>query len=57
MSRTGFWPISLHDVRSRGNDVVVIDMGEDIGGPHSIVLDEIEVTDLAVKAFQRITHQ
>ena len=57
MSRTGFWPISLHDVRSRGQDVVVIDMGEDIGGPHAIALDEAEVTDLAVKAFQRIAYQ
>lgn len=57
MSRAGFWPISLHDVRSRGQDVVVIDMGEDIGGPHAVTLDDIEVVDLAVKAFQRITHQ
>jgi hypothetical protein len=57
MSRAGFWPISLHDVRSRGQDVVVIDMGEDIGGPHAVTLDKVEVTDLAVKAFQRIIHQ
>lgn len=57
MSRAGFWPISLHDVRSRGQDVVVIDMGEDIGSPHAVTLNDVEVADLAVKAFQRITHQ
>lgn len=28
----GFTPMSLHDVRSHGEDVVVIDVGEDIGG-------------------------
>jgi hypothetical protein len=28
----GFKPASLHDVRSHGDDVVVIDVGEDIGG-------------------------
>lgn len=32
LRRTGFSPISLHDVRSRGADVVFVDFGEDLGG-------------------------
>jgi len=28
----GFNPVSLHDVRSHGNDVVVVDFGSDLGG-------------------------
>ena len=28
----GFQPMSLHDVRSRGDDVVFVDFGEDLGG-------------------------
>lgn len=28
----GFSPVSMHDVRSRGDDVVMIDLGEDLGG-------------------------
>lgn len=31
----GFRPKSLHDVRSRGSDVVVIDYGEDLGSANS----------------------
>ncbi len=31
----GFTPISFHDVRSRGDDVVVIDFGSDLGGQAS----------------------
>jgi len=30
--RLGFYPISLHDVRSRGNDIVLVDFGSDLGG-------------------------
>jgi hypothetical protein len=29
----GFRPMSLHDVRSHGSDVVIVDFGEDLGGP------------------------
>jgi len=29
---SGFSPTSLHDLRSHGDDVVVVDVGEDIGG-------------------------
>jgi hypothetical protein len=52
----GFTPISLHDVRSRGEDVVLVDFGSDLGGTHhsnkewggSTIMTKIE-TD-----FQRI---
>lgn len=30
----GFSPVSLHDVRSRGEDVVMVDFGSDLGGIH-----------------------
>lgn len=33
ISREGFLPLSLLDWRSRGSDVVVVDFGEDLGGP------------------------
>lgn len=29
----GFNPISLHDIRSRGDDAVIIDFGFDLGSP------------------------
>lgn len=56
-ARAGFWPLSLHDARSRGGDIVMIDMGEDIGGPHQVDLDAIEVHRLAQNAFARIIHR
>jgi hypothetical protein len=39
----GFTPASLHDVRSHGDDVVVIDVGEDIGGHMPIELCHLSV--------------
>lgn len=39
----GFTPASLHDVRSHGDDVVVIDVGEDIGGHMPIELCHMSV--------------
>lgn len=32
MEGVGFAPQGLHDIRSRGTDVIVIDVGEDLGG-------------------------
>jgi len=32
---TGFRPTSLHDVRSHGSDVVMVDFGSDLGGIHA----------------------
>lgn len=32
IAQAGFMPISLHDIRSRGDDVVIIDYGSDLGG-------------------------
>ncbi len=33
--RLGFRPVRLHDLRSHGDDVVLIDFGSDLGGIHS----------------------
>lgn len=56
-AQAGFWPLSLHDTRSRGGDVVMIDMGEDIGSPHPVDLDMAEIQQLAKVAFARIVHR
>lgn len=32
LSSAGFMPRVMHDVRSRGNDAVIVDFGEDLGG-------------------------
>jgi hypothetical protein len=53
----GFWPISLHDARSRGDDVVLIDMGEDIGSPKDIDRCHVSVGAYALQAFHRISHK
>lgn len=31
----GFSPVSLHDVRSHGEDIVIVDFGSDLGGIHT----------------------
>lgn len=33
LEAAGYSPISLHDVRSRGTDCVLVDFGEDLGSP------------------------
>lgn len=37
---SGYLPVSLHDLRSRGDDAVVIDFGEDLGGQRSTLNPE-----------------
>jgi len=32
LGQLGFGTVSLHDVRSRGEDIVLIDFGSDLGG-------------------------
>lgn len=48
----GFNPMSLHDVRSHGEDVVVIDVGEDIGGHTPIDLCHLSVILKAESSFR-----
>lgn len=48
----GFKPASLHDVRSHGNDVVVVDVGEDVGGYMSINLCDLSVIVKAEDSFR-----
>ena len=50
----GFTPTSLHDVRSHGDDVVVIDVGEDIGGHKSIDVCDLSVIVKAEASFRNI---
>lgn len=51
----GFRPISLHDVRSHGTDVVLIDFGSDLGAPqlHRGGLNEHEVAVRALNEMHR----
>lgn len=51
----GFSPISLHDVRSRGVDIVVVDPGQDIGG--YVVIDYCDLSTIvkAEKSFRETT--
>lgn len=55
----GFKPVSFHDVRSRGEDVVVIDFGSDLGGIFSGVepLSENSMRTIADADFARITRK
>ena len=48
----GFTPMSLHDVRSHGDDVVVIDVGEDIGGHSPIDSCDLSVILKAESSFR-----
>lgn len=52
----GFNPASLHDVRSRGNDVVVIDVGEDIGGHMPISSCDLSIILRAESSFRDLTN-
>lgn len=45
----GFRPLSLHDLRSRGSDVVMIDVGEDVGGKRDISQCEVSARQRAMQ--------
>lgn len=51
----GFFPMSLHDVRSRGHDAVVIDVGEDLGPFKAIDGNSLSVIVAAEKSFRTAT--
>ena len=51
----GFSPMSVHDIRSRGNDAVVIDVGEDIGAPSPITSCNLSIVIDAERHFRNIT--
>jgi hypothetical protein len=48
----GFKPLSLHDLRSHGNDIVVVDFGEDLGSYRVETRDTKLSAHLAEKSFQ-----
>lgn len=48
----GFNPISMHDIRSRGDDVVLIDFGSDLGSP-DIAKSSSVSTEVAADYFER----
>lgn len=52
----GFGPFSLHDARSHGDDVVLIDMGEDIGAPKQIDRCDLSISKYAIESFYRISN-
>jgi hypothetical protein len=49
----GFPVLSLHDVRSRGNDIVVVDFGSDLGPPNFAPLARTDLLELAVEHVNR----
>lgn len=51
----GFSPMSVHDIRSRGNDAVVIDVGEDLGAPSPITSCNLSIVIDAERHFRNIT--
>lgn len=52
----GFGPFSLHDARSHGDDVVLVDMGEDIGSSKPITECRTDVGKHALRVFGTIIH-
>lgn len=54
MGRIGFNVISLHDARSRGNDIVLIDFGSDIGGYSENSKDNATINEKAQRELDRI---
>ena len=52
--RAGFNPKSLHDIRSHGEDVVLVDFGEDLGGIFSGFADSSKILEKAQKALSEI---
>lgn len=48
LTREGFPAISLNDLRSRGRDVVVIDVGEDLGPPGVAGTDHLAILEQAL---------
>lgn len=54
MFNAGFRPTSFHDVRSHGDDVVVVDMGEDLGPPFASNKSESFNQSLIKDLFYRV---
>jgi hypothetical protein len=53
--KAGFRPLNFSDVRSRGNDIVLVDFGEDLGGRlGDATLAEDEILTAAQNQFQLI---
>jgi hypothetical protein len=52
----GFNPISLHDIRSRGDDAVIIDFGFDLGGPSENIrpIDDSEKNKIIETQYRKI---
>ncbi len=51
----GFYPISLHDVRSRKNDIVLVDFGSDLGGQSKS--NSLRKTEEILAEFNKIVHE
>jgi hypothetical protein len=50
----GFTPMSVHDIRSRGSDAIVIDVGEDLGAPSTITECNLSIVVDAERHFRNI---
>ena len=54
LGRIGFNVISLHDARSRGDDIVLIDFGSDIGGYSEGSKDDATINEKAQRELDKI---
>lgn len=52
----GFSPNCLHDSRSHGDDIIVIDFGEDLGGKTSVNAGSINIAINAEKSFRTLVY-
>lgn len=53
ISRLGFLALSLHDLRSRGTDVVVVDFGQDLGPPGVLPPGQADLIHDVLSNFER----
>jgi hypothetical protein len=53
ISRLAFLALSLHDLRSRGEDIVVIDFGEDLGPPGVTRPGQVDLIDHILTHFEQ----
>ena len=53
LAKAGFRPVSIHDWRSRGDDVVLIDFGSDLGAPSDILTPSSNLVETALQDLGR----
>jgi hypothetical protein len=54
ISMAGFAPTTMYDLRTRGEDAVVIDFGEDLGPSHAATTSGLDITANAERCFRTL---